>query len=137
MKERPPASETELEVLKALWKHGPATVRDLDQVLREEGRRWAYSTILTLVQRLQAKRYVRSDRRALAHVFSASVSREDLLSERLRALADDVCEGTATPLVRALVEGGRFAPGEVEELRRLVQRLEPTAAERKGRKAKD
>ena len=45
--------EAELEVLKVLWDHGPGTVRDVDAHLRRQKRRWAYTTVLTLLQRLE------------------------------------------------------------------------------------
>ena len=62
MKSRRPAlSDAELRVLKTLWEHGPGTVRQLSAVLDSRDRRWAYTTVLTLLQRLQAKGYVTSD----------------------------------------------------------------------------
>ena len=126
---RPHLSETELEVLKVLWEHGPGTVRDVDAILRRQGRRWAYTTVLTLLHRLQAKGYVASDKSDLAHVFHAVVSRERLVRQRLSDLADELCEGTATPLVHALVEGHRFSPEEIEKFRQLLDDLE----ERRGK----
>ena len=119
-----PISETELDVLKVLWEQGPATVRAVNAVLRRQGRRWAYTTALTLLQRLEAKGYVASDKSALAHVFRANVSRDRLLRRRLRDLASQLCEGTATPLVQALVEGHRFTAEEIDHFRRLLDQLE-------------
>jgi len=121
---KPPLSETELEVLKALWERGPGTVRELNELLAERGRRWAYTTVLTLLARLEAKGYVASDKSCLAHVFRPIVSRDKLLRQRLANLADDLCGGTATPLVQALVSGRRFSAGEIEEFRQLLDRLE-------------
>jgi predicted transcriptional regulator len=117
-------SGTELEVLKALWQAGAGTVRDVDQVLRRRGRRWAYTTVLTLLQRLQAKGYVVSDKGGPAHVFRPAVSRDKLLRQRLRDLADQLCEGTAAPLVLALVEGHRFSADDLAQFRRLLDELE-------------
>jgi predicted transcriptional regulator len=121
---KPPVSRTELDVLKALWEHGPATVRALHGLLHEQGRRWAYNTVLTLLQRLEAKGYAASDKRGVAHVFRAAVTRDRLLRRRLRDLANQLCEGAASPLVRALVEGHRFTGEEIESFRRLLDRLE-------------
>jgi BlaI family transcriptional regulator, penicillinase repressor len=118
-------SEAERDVLKALWEHGPGTVRQLDAVLRRHGRRWAYNTVLTLLQRLQSKGYVVSDKGGVAHVFRAAVSREELLQSRLKDLADQLCEGTASPLVLALVEGHSFTPEEIDQFRRLLDQLAP------------
>jgi predicted transcriptional regulator len=121
---RPPISETELDVLKVLWEHGPATVRQVNAVLRRRGRRYAYTTVLTLLQRLEAKGHVRSDKGGVAHVFAAAVSRDGLLRRRLSELADELCDGTATPLVQALVEGNRLTPDDIEQLRRLLDQLD-------------
>jgi BlaI family penicillinase repressor len=121
---QPPLSETELEVLKALWERGTATVRELNELLGERGRRWAYTTVLTLLGRLESKGYVASDKRGLAHVFRPLVSRDKLLRQRLSHLADDLCDGTATPLVQALVAGRRFSPQEIEQFRALLDGLE-------------
>lgn len=124
MPEKPPLSETELEVLKVLWEIGSGTVRDVDALLRRRKRRWAYTTVLTLLTRLQAKGYVESDKSGLAHVFRPSVSRDMLLDQRLSRLAEDLCEGTATPLVHALVANRRFSPEEIQGFRRLLDELE-------------
>src|SRR5438552_6074581 len=109
---RPSTSQAELDILKTIWESGPGTVRDLNALLRKQGRRWAYTTVLTLLQRLEAKGYVASDKSDLAHVFRAAVSRDKLLRQRLKDLANQLCEGTATPLVQALVEGTRFSAEE-------------------------
>jgi len=121
----PPLSETELDVLKVLWDLGEGTVRQVNERLQQRKRRWAYTTVLTLLTRLQAKGYVASDKSELAHVFRPTVSRESLLERRLSHLADDLCEGTATPLVHALVQDRRFSPEEIEGFRRLLDELEP------------
>jgi predicted transcriptional regulator len=120
---QPTISETEMDVLKVLWEHGPATVRQVNAVLRKRRRQYAYTTVLTLLQRLETKRYVASDKGGIAHVFSAAVSREGLLRRRLGELSDELCDGTATPLVQALVEGGRLSADDVEQLRRLLDQL--------------
>src|SRR5258707_11554142 len=109
-----PVSESELEVLKALWEVGPCTVRAVNAALQRRGRRWAYTTVQTLLQRLEAKGYVACDRAAAAHVFQAAVSRDGLVSRRLRDLADQLCGGTASPLLLALVEDGRLTSEDVQ-----------------------
>lgn len=124
---QPPISETEMEVLKVLWEHGPATVRAVNAVLRRRRRRYAYTTVQTLLQRLEAKGHVACNRSDVAHVFTATVSRDGLLRRRLADLASELCDGTATPLVQALVEGGRFSAEEIDRLRRLLDGLERKA----------
>ncbi|HWB11878.1 MAG TPA: BlaI/MecI/CopY family transcriptional regulator [Pirellulales bacterium] len=121
----PPLSETELDVLKVLWELGAGTVREVNERLQQRKRRWAYTTVLTLLTRLEAKGYVASDKSELAHVFRPIVSRDNLLRRRLSHLAEDLCEGTTTPLLHALVQDHRFSPEEIEGFRRLLDELEP------------
>ena len=122
---RSSVSETELDILKVLWEHGPGNVREINIHLQQMGRRWAYTTVLTLLQRLEAKGLVRSDKSGLAHVFKAAVSRDKLLKQRLEDLANQLCEGTATPLVMALVEGQSFTAEEISQFHELLDRLDP------------
>ena len=124
---RPPVSDAELEVLKVLWAAGPATVRDVAAALRRQRRRLAYNTVLTLLSRLRDKGYVAADRRDTAHLFRALVTRDELLGSSLTALADRICDGTASPLVHALVRGQRFSPDEIKHFRKLLDDLTPEA----------
>jgi predicted transcriptional regulator len=120
---RRPLSDAELDVLKTLWDEGPGTVHQIRRRLQALGQSWAYTTVLTLLQRLQGKGYTRSHREDRASVYHPVVSRQDYLGQRLGHLASQVCEGSTAPLLLALVEGGRFSPDDISELRRLLERL--------------
>ena len=122
MGQRAPVSDAELEVLKVLWAVGPATVRDVVTELKKQRRRLAYNTVLTLLTRLRDKGYVAADRTDTAHQFHPIVTREALLGSSLSALADRVCDGTASPLVHALVRG-HLSHQELAELRQLLDDL--------------
>jgi len=118
-------SDAELEVLKVLWAGGPATVRDVAAVLRRQKRRLAYNTVLTLLSRLREKGFVEADRRDTAHVFRAVVSRDELVGSSLSALADRVCDGTASPLLLALIRNPRLSSTDIAQLRKMLDQLEP------------
>jgi predicted transcriptional regulator len=117
-------SDAELEVLKVLWETGPSTVRDVAAALRKRRRRLAYNTVLTLLSRLRDKGYVTSDRRETAHLFRPVVSREELVGSSLAALADRLCDGTASPLLHALVRGQQVSADEIAQFRKLLDELE-------------
>jgi predicted transcriptional regulator len=119
--------EAELAELTAPRGGGPATVRHANERLAHAGRRWAYTTVLTLLQRLQAKGWAVSEATGPAHVYRAAGTREDWLRVQLQGLADQTCSGDAVPLVLTLVEGGRFTREELAHFRRLIDRLEAEA----------
>lgn len=128
-------SETESTVLKVLWDRGPGTVREVLSALTDQGHDWAYTTVQTLLTRLATKGYAEIDRASAAHVYRAAVSKDALLKQELFDLADTYCEGTSSPLVLALVEGGRFTADEIARFRELLDRLEndkPTSSKKKG-----
>jgi BlaI family penicillinase repressor len=137
MPKRVPVSDAELEVLKVLWAGGAMTVRDVAVALRKQRRRLAYNTVLTLLSRLREKGYVEADRRESAHLFRAVVTRDGLLGSSLAALADRVCDGTASPLLLALVKDQRLSQGELAELRELLDRLATTRSPNSGSRTKD
>ena len=134
MADRPPPSEQELEVLKVLWDEGPGTVRGVAEVLEARGRRWGYTTVQTYLNRLRAKGHVASEAgsAALAHVYRAASTRDDLLRDRLRDLADQLCEGAPSPLVLNLVEGHQFSDEEIARFRAVLDRHRP-ASRKDGR----
>lgn len=119
---KPPLTAAELDILKALWDVGPQTVRDLTAAMKKRRRQWAHNTVGTLLQRLEAKKYVAGDRSGWAHVFRATATREDFLRQRLDELATEICQGASGPLVLALVEGNRFTPDEIATFLQLLDR---------------
>ena len=121
-------SDTELEVLKALWERGEGTVRDVQQSLNGDGRDWAYTTAQTLLTRLQDEGYVKSSKRGRAYVFRSVVSRDDLLGRSLEALADRVCDGASLPLLLNLVQSAKFDPADIGRFRELLDELEKGGA---------
>ena len=115
-------SATELELLKALWTLGPATIRQLADRLYPGGGPAQYATVQKLLDRLEAKRCVKRRRVERVNVFSASVERADLIERRLRSAARDLCEGSLTPLLTHLVGHTGLRGDELRALRELVER---------------
>lgn len=127
-------TEAEREVLMALWELERATVKEIRALVEKQGRKWAHTTINTLLSRLKEKGLVDRDTSGFAHVFSAAISREAMVQKKLRTLADNFCDGVSAPLVLALVEGETFTKGELEEFRRLIDRLEEQTGQGSSRK---
>jgi BlaI family transcriptional regulator, penicillinase repressor len=127
----PPISEAELAVLKVLWELSRGTVREVRAILLGQGRDWAYTTVQTLLNRLEAKGHVRVERSGSVNVYRPAVSREQFAQQRLSNLAAELYEGAASSLVLALVEGTRFTPAELEQFRKLLDQLEQEPPRRK------
>jgi len=116
-------THAEREVLRALWERGPAPIRTLADALYPGGGASEYATVQKLLERLEAKGHVARRAEGRQNVFSARVRREQLVARRLRDTADELCDGSLTPLLTQLVSTARLSREELLELRRLVDRL--------------
>ena len=114
----------ELDVLSTLWRLGSGTVRDVLDELRQGGRHLAYTTVLTLLARLERKGYVgRSRKDSPAHVYRPRISRERVTADRLGTLVR-LAEGQAAPLVLQLVQAHQLSTDDIRQLRELLDKLE-------------
>lgn len=119
-------TDTELAILHLLWKQGPATRRYLTDRLYPGGDTAQYATVQKLLERLEAKGFVRHHREDGVLIFTAAVSREELIGRRLRDVADKLCGGALTPLLLQLVQARPLKEQEINELHSLIDELAKT-----------
>jgi predicted transcriptional regulator len=131
--QRPAMSVAEREVLKVLWDHGPLAVRNVLAYLTKRGQQWSRSTVITLLQRLEKKGYVGSDKHRFAFVFRALVTRDEVMHARMIDLADEFCDGKAIPLVLAFAKRHRFSPQQLARFRQMIEGLEAKRGKRGGK----
>jgi len=117
-------SDTQLSVLQVLWENGAQTIRQITDVLYPQGSASHYATVQKLLERLEEKKYVRRHRAEPAHRFSAELERDDLIGQRLEAMADKLCGGSLTPLITHLVRAKRLTERERRDLRSLIDQLD-------------
>ena len=120
---RSPVSDSEREILQILWNGGPQTVRAVQKEIAARQPVWQRSTVITLLQRLEKKGYVASDRSAHAFIFRAAVTRDELVNQRLQEVADELCDGAAAPLLLAFAQQQDLSQEEISELRNLIDQL--------------
>lgn len=118
--------EAELAVLRELWEGGAQTVRDVMVRLHAQGRRVAYTTVLTFLTRLEQKGYVTSNKSGQAYVYKARLSRQQVTRSRLRTVMEQLFDGAAAPMVLQLMETEKFSPQELASLRKLIENLDTT-----------
>ncbi|HLJ96660.1 MAG TPA: BlaI/MecI/CopY family transcriptional regulator [Gemmataceae bacterium] len=116
--------DAELAVLQTLWERGPSTIRQLTDTLYPSGTDAHYATVQKLLERLESKGCVSRDRSAWAHVFQATMDRDELIGRRLQAVAEKLCGGSLTPLLTNLVRSKRLTPKERREIRKLMDELD-------------
>lgn len=118
----PRLSKHELRIMEILWTHGPLSVRQV-QAQFPPPKRPAYTTVQTMIVRLEAKKALRrTGTIGKAHVFEAAISR----STAQRRLVDDflgLFGGRMQPLMAHLVESGKLTLEDVQEAEKRLQEL--------------
>jgi BlaI family transcriptional regulator, penicillinase repressor len=120
---KPKVTRFELELLEQLWKLGPASVREVQENLPEKDRP-AYTTVQTIMYRLEEKKAVRRIRKiGNAHIFEPIVTRKAVY----RRLIDDLLDlfgGSATPVMSHLVESGKLSLEDIRAVEKTLERME-------------
>ncbi len=127
-------TEAELAVMQVLWLHGGRTIREVAAMLDEANQDAYYATVKKLLERLEAKGFVRRKPQGIAYLYEAMVGRDELVGQRLRTLADSLCEGSVTPLLTQLAQHERLSKKQQTALLALIGEL---AAEEGGEKEKE
>ena len=118
----PKLSKLELKIMEVLWTKGASSVREIQEQFPVK-RRPAYTTVQTIVYRLEAKNALKRTRKiGNAHIFEAVISQ----SAAQRKLIDDLLGlfgGRTQPLMAHLIESGRLTLEDVEEARKTLREL--------------
>jgi BlaI family transcriptional regulator, penicillinase repressor len=119
----PKLSKLELTIMEALWTKGPCSIREIHETFPARSRP-TYSTVQTMVYRLEAKKALRRIKKiSNAFIFEAAVSRE----AAERKLINDLLAlfgGRSRPIVAHLIESGSFTREDVREAEKLVSKQE-------------
>jgi predicted transcriptional regulator len=122
--------DSELDVLKVLWDRQQATVREVLETLRSAGREWSYATVATLLDRLETKGVVTSDRSELAFVYKPAITPQEVQQKRLKNLVEKLYQGEPGLLVLHLLKSHPLDPKQASEVRSLLDEMTPPASKK-------
>lgn len=117
-------SESEWQIMNALWEDHPATAREISERLPETTN-WAYTTIKTMLTRLAAKGAVQESKRANTSLYEPLVSRRKARKTALGRLVEQAFGGSVEPMMHFLVEEKKLS---AEQRREFIGLLEDEAA---------
>ena len=110
-------SGRELDVLNVLWERGSATVSEVLADLQDE---LAYTTILTILRRLEEKGHVGHSPEGKAHRYVPLVQREDAQDSALQRMTRKLFRGSPELLMNRMLRKGKLSGEQLRELRELV-----------------
>jgi len=115
----PIPSNSELEILRVLWKRGPSTVRDVHDELKRE-RDVGYTTVLKIMQVMAEKKLVTRDESERSHVYKPAVEEKSVKRRLVSELLDKAFDGSAAQLVMQALSDKRASPEDLKKIRKLL-----------------
>ena len=127
---QPRLSKLELAIMEALWDRGRCSIREIQDAFPENDRP-AYTTVQTMVYRMERKKAVRRVKKiSNAHIFEAAVSR-DAIQRRFIDELLGLFGGRMQPVMAHLVETGKLTLADVQDAEKRLREL----ASKKGKKS--
>jgi predicted transcriptional regulator len=118
----PRLSQFDLQIMEALWNRGPCSIREIQESFPQK-KRPAYSTVQTMVYRLELKKALRRVKKiSNAHIFEAVISREAAQGKLVADLLN-LFGGQTQAVMARLIESGNLTLEDVEEARKTLDKL--------------
>ena len=119
----PRPTDSELAILRALGRIGPATVRAVQQELARADDT-GYTTVLKLLQIMTEKGLVKRDESERSHVYEPAFSEQSVQRRLISHLLERAFGGSAQQLVLQALESKKSSPKELAEIRKLIDEME-------------
>jgi BlaI family penicillinase repressor len=116
-------NDVELAILRALWDHGPSSVRDVHEVLHRD-RDTGYTSTAKIMQVMSDKGLLKRDDSHRPQLYAPAVPQEQTQKQIVRHLIQKVFGGSAHKLVLRAVESEQLPPDEVAAIRKLLKKME-------------
>ena len=113
--------ERELDIMQSLWELGHASVAQVQEVLREQGNDIAYTTIQTMLNRLETKKLVARDDSERTHRYYAILEEPTVAGNALQRLVERFFRGSTEALVTRLVEKD-LTSEQLERIQSLIDK---------------
>lgn len=111
-------TDRELDVMSILWRTGSGTVTEVRDAL---GEKLAYTTVLSVLQTLEGKGFVRHEAEGRAYRYHPLIAPEEAGGSALARIREMMFHGSAEMLVAQLVSDRRLSRAELERMKRLLQ----------------
>jgi predicted transcriptional regulator len=115
-------TDLELQILHVLWDQAPLPVREIRQRLADAGRDLAHTSVITVLNIMVRKGYVKRARQANAFLFSPQVQKESVSRRMVQSLVDRVFGGSTLAVMQHLLETSDIDAEELAQIRQLIKR---------------
>lgn len=119
-KDLPPLSPTETEILRTVWQLDKAAVQEVYENFPKK-RKISFTTVQTLLRRLEKKGYLKHKVRGNANIYYAAVNMESVLKRTVNDFLERVFGGDPIPLMMYLAKHGKVTTQDIKKLIKLIE----------------
>jgi len=119
---KPTLTEQELEIMKVVWRLETATVRQVYETMLEH-RKIAYTTVMTMMNILETKGYLKKTQQDKAYVYRPAEAKSKVVRGMVREFVNRVFNGSAEPLLMHLVEEEGLTEAEIARIARMARKV--------------
>ena len=118
----PKPTESELEILQILWKHGPCTVRFVNDLLNEK-KKVGYTTTLKIMQLMLEKKILKRDEKKRSHLYRPAVKEKETQRLLLDRFLQTAFGGSAMKMVMQALGNHKTSKEEISQIRKFLDNL--------------
>ena len=116
-------TDSELEILSVLWQQGPSSVRQVNDEINRK-KQVGYTTTLKFMQIMLEKGLLEREEKGRKHIYRTAVREVDTQKQLLDRFVETAFAGSAMQLVMQALGKHRTTPEELDELKRLIEKIE-------------
>jgi BlaI family penicillinase repressor len=113
-------SESEWEVMKVIWEHGPMALGDIHAKV-DPARKWAYSTVKTLIRRMTEKGWLEAKRVGNSFLYRPAMPKRKAIQAAIEDFSDRVLDGLLSPFVAYYAERKSLSKEDLDQLEEIVR----------------
>jgi len=119
----PEPTKSELEILQVLWRHGPSTVRFVNDQLNEQKREVQYSSTLKLMQIMAEKGLLTRDESNMKHIYGTAEEESKTKGFLLERFVNTLYNGSASNLMMQLLGNRKTSKKEIDAIKELIRKM--------------
>ena len=124
LEESPEPTRAQLEILQVLWKHGPSTVRFVNDQLNRQRQSLSYTSTLKLMQIMHEKGMLQRDESSMTHVYSTQLEEGKTKGVVLRKFVDSMYNGSMKSLMLELLGNQETSNKDWDRIKALLNQLD-------------
>jgi len=125
-------SDLEMQILSVLWDRGASTAREVLEVM-PDGKRRAYTSILSVMQVMEKKGLLKHTNRGVAHVYSPAINRKKIIQPFMHKVVNEVFGGRPSAMMQALLTETPVSDDELTEIHKLLEQVKTLKPAKAGK----